>query len=112
MRPLWGSGSESSSQAAPVFRKQQCTNTFANMDRVMRERSETGRNPSQYDDARTGANLNSNRADRMMKEESRDMPQEKKLALVTWANKGIGFELARQLGRNGEEAAHKLKSEG
>jgi NAD(P)-dependent dehydrogenase (short-subunit alcohol dehydrogenase family) len=37
----------------------------------------------------------------MVKEESRDMPQEKKLALVTGANKGIGLELARQLGRNG-----------
>src|SRR5262249_35847646 len=51
--------------------------------------------------------------------------QKKKIALVTGANKGIGFETARQLGREnmtvllgardqakGEEAATKLRAEG
>ena len=53
------------------------------------------------------------------------MEQNRKVALVTGANKGIGFELARELGRNGlevlvgsrdvrlgEQAADRLKSEG
>ena len=53
------------------------------------------------------------------------MAQEKKIALITGANKGIGFETARQLGKlgmavvigsrdaaNGDAAAAKLRAEG
>jgi NAD(P)-dependent dehydrogenase (short-subunit alcohol dehydrogenase family) len=42
------------------------------------------------------------------------MPQQKKIALITGANQGIGLEVARQLGKQGMlvQTNHKSKRRG